>query len=139
MKLLEKKNLSILYHGNLPALPYEKIKNAILGPSYVLSVAFVAPAAAVTLNKQYRQKTYIPNTLSFPLTKESGELIICRSIARKEHAAFDLSYQNYLLFLLIHSMLHLKGMAHGSTMEGMEATHMRRFKLKNETTNHRRH
>lgn len=128
MSVIEKKNLSITYFGNLPALPYEKIKDTILGPAFQLSVSFVVPKEAQRLNKTYRQKTYIPNTLSFPLSKNSGELIICRSVARHEAKDFDLSYKNYLVYLLIHSMLHLKGFNHGSTMDILEARYLKQFK-----------
>ena len=117
MSVIEKKNLSITYSGNLPALPYEKIKDTILGPTFQLSVSFVVPKEAKRLNKTYRQKTYIPNTLSFPLSKNSGQLIICRSIARHQAKDFELSYKNYLIYLLnqpITSIFHKENTKHFS-------------------------
>lgn len=126
--VFEKKNLSINTRGTLPNLPYTALKQAILGTDYVLSVSFIAPKAAQTLNKKYRNKSYIPNTLSFPLTKKSGELIICRSVARREAKEFDHSYAEHLLFLMIHSMLHLKGLDHGGTMDTLEARYFKRFR-----------
>lgn len=130
MKVVEKKNLFISYRGTLPTLPYEKIKHAILGSTYELSISFVVPTEAKRLNTTYRNKTYIPNTLSFPLSKTVGELIICRSVARSQAKDFGLSYKNYLIYLLIHSMLHLKGFDHGSTMDTLEARFLKRFREK---------
>jgi rRNA maturation RNase YbeY len=121
-------SVSISGRRPYPQLPFERIATAILGPTYELSVFFAPPARASELNKTYRGKTYIPNTLSFALSKTSGEIIICRSAARREYKKFDLDYENYLLFLFIHSALHLKGHEHGGTMEQLEAKYLARFK-----------
>ena len=139
MSLFEKGTLSIHYSGNLPSLPYEKIKNDILGSSYELSIFFASPQEAQAINKKHRNKIYVPNTLSFPATKTSGDLFICRSVARHEASSFGLTYKNYLIYLLIHSMLHLDGMDHGGTMEKAEAALMQRFAHTNEATHHNRH
>lgn len=137
MTVFEKGTLSIQYSGNLPAISYEKIKNEILGSSYELSIFFASPSEAQAINKKYRNKTYVPNTLSFPATKNAGDIIICRSVARGEASSFDLSYKNYLIYLLIHSMLHLDGMDHGGTMEKAEAALMQRFAHTTHEATHR--
>jgi probable rRNA maturation factor len=124
------RNAAVLLFGRrpYPSIPFETIKTAILGTRYELSVFFAPPKEAQRINIAYRGKSYIPNTLSFALSKTSGEIILCRSAARKEHAKFDLEYENYLIFLFIHSCLHLKGYAHGGTMEQLEAKFLARFK-----------
>lgn len=110
-------------------LPFMEIKCAILGKNYDLSVAFVGKLRAATLNKKYRQKTYSPNVLSFPLTKSTGEIIICPQVAVKESAKFSLSNTGYVAFLFIHGLLHLRGYDHGSTMEKLERKYVKMFNV----------
>lgn len=113
-------NLSVSANGTLPGVPFLAIKEKILGKKYELSIAFVTPARAQALNVEHRGKDYIPNTLSFPLTPTSGEIILCKRALRAEYKKFGMDYEQYLIFILIHSMLHLIGMEHGSTMEYKE-------------------
>lgn len=120
MAVLDTDNLTVSLSGTLPSVPFLALKEKILGKRYELSIRFVAPAQARNLNINHRDKDYVPNTLSFPLSDTSGEIILCRSAMRKEYRQHNLSYDNYLIFILIHSMLHLKGYEHGSTMETKE-------------------
>lgn len=106
--------------GTLPRVPFLALKEKILGKKYELSIRFVGPTEAQALNIAHRQKEYVPNTLSFPYSDTSGEIILCRSAMRREHKDFDMEYEKYLVFIIIHSMLHLKGYEHGSTMERKE-------------------
>lgn len=120
MSALDAHNLSVSKKGTLPRVPFLDIKNKVLGKGYDLSISFVGEKEAKQLNKKFRKKSYIPNTLSFSLTNKSGEIVMCLSKIKKEAPKFDLSYNKFLVFLLIHSMLHLKGFEHGSTMEAKE-------------------
>jgi len=110
-----------------PKHPYEEIKNQILDRRYDLSLAFVGKTRAATLNQRYRNKTYSPNVLSFPLDAGAGEVIICPQIANKEAANFDLTPRTYVAFLFIHGCLHLKGHDHGATMERLEQSWLKKF------------
>ncbi|MCC6198899.1 rRNA maturation RNase YbeY [Candidatus Nomurabacteria bacterium] len=140
MATIETSRLTIRSKGTLPRVPFERIKNAILGKEYDLSVTFLSPVEALALNIAHRGKDYTPNTLSFPLTKTSGEIIICRSVARTQYKDFNLSYDDYLTFLFIHSALHLKGYEHGSTMERKEKEFLKLFSAPNgKITHQRRH
>ncbi len=115
--------------AHYPTYPYEAIKDAILGRSYELSVAFVGTARAQKLNVAYRQKTYVPNVLSFPLDASHGEIYLCPKIAYPEAKDFNLTKDGYIAFLFIHGCLHLKGHDHGDTMEALERRFMKRFKI----------
>lgn len=112
-----------------PRLPYKEIALAILGDDYDLSLVFVGPTRAQTLNQTYRQKDYIPNVLSFPVDHLLGEIFICPAVAKKEAPDYNLSYEGYVGFLLIHGCLHLKGYDHGNAMEKREAHYMKTFTL----------
>ena len=115
--------------GRLPRLPFLTIKNAILGKKYIVSVACVDDATSKKLNRQYRGKNNSTNILSFPLQKNSGELVLCPSVMKKEAPKFNMSYSTFFGFLVIHGMLHLKGMEHGSTMEHKEEFFKKKFDL----------
>jgi len=100
----------------------EEIKGDILSKGYALSVALVSTAQSQKINKQHRKKDKPTNVLSFALSKKSGEIIICPSVLKKEarEKKFDKDYDELFLFLVIHGMLHLDGMQHGSIMEKAE-------------------
>jgi len=121
---IETETLSITTKGtsidNIKGVPFARIKEKILGKRYDLSVAFVPSKQAHALNISYRGKDYVPNTLAFPLDKNSGEIVMCPPAMRKEYKKFYETYQTYVTFLFIHSCLHLKGYAHGVTMERKE-------------------
>ena len=112
-----------------PPHPYAEIANAILGKRYELSLVFVGTQRATTLNKTYRQKTYSPNVLSFPLDESHGEIFICPQVAAREAAECSLSPAGYVAFLFIHGCLHLKGHAHGDTMDTLELKFVRKFNI----------
>ncbi len=120
MAVLDTDTLTVSTIGTLPSVPFLALKEKILGKKYELSIRFVAPAEAQALNIAHRNKDYVPNTLSFPLSDTSGEIVLCRTAMRKEYKQFDMTYDTYMLFIVIHSMLHLKGYEHGSTMERKE-------------------
>lgn len=115
---------------NYPALPYENIKNDILGKRYTLSLAFVGGTRAQCLNETYRDKTYTPNVLSFPLEESAGEIFITPTIARKEAKKFDMTPNGYIGFLFIHGCLHLRGHHHGEHMEKLEKRFCKKYNLK---------
>ncbi len=113
--------------GKLPRLPFLRIKNKILGESYELSLVFVTRERAINLHKEWKSKNDPVNILSFPLSRQEGEIIISLEKARHECKKFERSYQNYLVFLFIHGCVHLKGYTHGSKMESLEKKYRTEF------------
>jgi rRNA maturation RNase YbeY len=94
-----------------PGLPYQKV--------------------AQNLNKQLRNKDYIPNVLSYETSatkkERSGEIIICPEVAKRQAPEYELSYRDFIGFLFIHGLLHLKGLPHGTTMDRYEREYLSRF------------
>lgn len=128
MSFIEYKNLTIVRKGGkLPDLPYTPIKEKILGKNYNLSLIFCSPQESRLKNKTYRDKDYPTNILSFPLSKNEGEIYISLSTARRDAKNFDMSYKKFLHLLVVHGCLHLKGHDHGSTMEKLEASYLTIF------------
>ena len=113
-----------------PRHQYANMAEAILGKRYDLSLVFVGKTRAATLNQQYRNKSYSPNVLSFPLDASTGEIFICPQVAAREAAKFNLSPRGYVGYLFIHGCLHLKGLDHGDTMDKHEAKWIKHFGLK---------
>jgi probable rRNA maturation factor len=127
----EKSNLEIskTTKGKLPRLPFWRLKEKILGKKYKLSLVFADPATSKRINRSYRGKNKPADVLSFPYSPKEGEILICPMVARKKAKDFGLSAENFLIFLLIHGMLHLKGHRHGSKMERKEAYFLKKYKL----------
>lgn len=113
-----------------PTLPYAAIKDDILGKKYVLSLSFVGGTTAQKLNKQYRNKTYVPNVLSFPLDESMGEIFITPTVAAREAHKYSMSKNGYIGFLFIHALLHLKGLDHGDTMDKAEKKYCLKYNLR---------
>ena len=122
-------------------LPYEKIASGIL-PGWDISLVFVGETRAKSLNQKLRNKEYVPNVLSYESGTKSGEIIICPSIAKRECRTYGLGCHQYVGYLFIHGLLHLKGYPHGTTMDRLEREHLSRFigvSLLNGTTHHNGH
>lgn len=98
----------------------EEIKNEILGKDYELSIVYVNEKLSHELNKKYRNKDNPTNILSFNVSENSGELVICHKVLKKQAKDFNKTPTQFLGFLVIHGMLHLKGLEHGSIMERKE-------------------
>jgi probable rRNA maturation factor len=126
--IIEKKNLTVIRkNGTIPSMPFLPIKEKLLGKNYSLTIVFCTPKESQEKNKAYRGKDYPTNILSFPLSKNEGEIYISLSTARKDAKEFDMSYDQFLHLLIIHGCLHLKGHLHGSTMEKLEEKYLHTF------------
>ncbi len=109
-----------LTRGSSPRVDFSSVKNYILGEEYELSLVLTGSATSRRLNRTMRGKDYATNVLSFPLSKKSGEIFLDLATAKKEYKKFSMSYKKFLTYLLIHGLLHLKGMQHGRKMEEAE-------------------
>ena len=123
--------LTRLTKDKVPALPFLLLKEHVLGKTYALSLVIVGDARSKQLNEEYRKKTYTPNVLSFPLERARGEIFLNLKQARREHKNRGESFDYFVALLFIHSMLHLIGKRHGSTMEGTEQKVLKKFNIKN--------
>jgi rRNA maturation RNase YbeY len=111
----------------VPQLPYSEIKDAVLGKQYEVSLVFVGRTRARALNRAYRKNTYVPNVLAFPLAAKVGEIFMCTERLGVEAKQHNMSVRTFAAYLFIHALLHLKGHAHGDTMEAQEAKYLKRF------------
>lgn len=117
---MERFSITNKTRGALPSVPFEKIKNSVLGKNYSLSLVFIGRDRSRKLNFTHRQKNKPTNVLSFTLDKNNGEIFITPFVAKKEMKKFGRTYQNFVAFLFIHGLMHLKGYEHGSRMDEAE-------------------
>ena len=127
------KNLSIINttKGKLPSLPFSSIKKDILGESYSLSIVFINEKKIQEFNKNYRKKDVPTNILSFPLSKKEGEIFICPKVVKTQLKDFNRNLKEMIGFLVIHGMLHLKGMKHSAKMEVAEKKYDQKYFYRN--------
>lgn len=104
----------------LPRIPFAKMTEAVLGKDFDCSLVIVSPKKSRELNRIYREKDNSTNILSFPLSEDEGEIFLDLKKARAEAPSFDRTYTNFIGFLFIHGLLHLKGLDHGTKMETAE-------------------
>jgi len=109
-------------------LPFQKIKDDILGKNFEVSIILIGTSRSRFLNKTYRKKDYATDVLSFPFSPSLGEIFITPKIAEKKSKMFGMTFEDYLLFLVIHAFLHLKGYDHGVKMEAHERTYHSRYR-----------
>lgn len=104
----------------LPRVRFSEYARRILGASYELSVAIVGACRMRRINRTYRGIDATTDILAFPLSARSGEIILNLDAAYARSARFGLSQNDYTRYVFIHGLLHLKGYAHGRTMERLE-------------------
>lgn len=116
-------------------VPFGKIAAAIL-PGWEISLVFAGERRAQQLNVALRRKDYIPNVLSYESGTKSGEIIICPAVAKRQAKNYGMTPKNFIAYLFIHGVLHLKGHPHGTTMERYERTYLARFGFSSPTSTH---
>lgn len=115
--------------GKTPSLPFQEMKEYVLGKNYELSLVFVSDKKSQELNKIYRNKNKPANILSFPLEKNEGEIFINLKKCKETSKEFDRKIDNFIAFLFIHGLTHLKGFEHSSKMESEEEIVRKKFNI----------
>ncbi len=111
------------------SVPFAKIKDTALGKDYSLSLVFIGDKRSRKLNRTFRGKDKPTNILSFTLDKKTGEIFIAVSVAKRQAKSFGRKLDNFIAFLFIHGLMHLKGYDHSSTMEKAEEKLRKKFSI----------
>ena len=112
--------------GDIPYVPFEEIAHDILGKKFELSLVLCADKLATRINREYRNKTYSPNVLSFPLSPTAGEIFLNVRQAEREAHKYNIPVDERITFLYIHGCLHVGGLDHGDAMEHAEKKFMKK-------------
>lgn len=92
--------------------------------SMEISITFVNDEAMQLLNKHYLSKDRPTNVMSFPLQEGEfsginpdmlGDIVISVDTALRDAAGGNLRFDEEIIFLIIHGMLHLTGYNHENT------------------------
>lgn len=91
-----------------------------------MTVRIVDEEEGRMLNRQYRNKDYATNVLTFVYDDADvlfGDVVICAPVAEREAAAQHIEWLAHYAHLVIHAALHMQGYEHESDTdaEQMEA------------------
>lgn len=112
---------------NAVHLPFDQMAAAALPAGYHLSLVICGDALARKMNRKYRNKTYAPNVLSFPLSNSEGEIFLNLRKAAREAREEKIALKKRLALLFVHGCVHLAGHDHGSKMELLEGRILKKF------------
>lgn len=115
--------------AKLPRLAFAQMKEAVLGTDYELSLMIVNEGKMCELNKEFRNINSPTDILSFPFSDTEGEMYINLEETKKEAAKFNREYENFLGYLFIHGLVHLKGFDHSEKMEEEEIKFRKLFNI----------
>lgn len=114
----------------ISGLLFKKIKEAAIGKKYSLSIVLVGNSLSRKINLKYRGKNKPTNVLSFEVSEDSGEIFLNLPLIKAEAARdWQTSYKNFFTYLLIHGLLHLKGLDHSASMTKKEKNLLKKFKV----------
>ena len=129
-----KKDVSLGMESVISALQSVLAKNLTKNPHFAgvkevsMTMTLCGKTKIRTLNKQYRQKDYVTDVLSFPIydnlrpdkrpkgknlsQMDLGDLVICKEKALSQAREFEITYEQEVVHLAIHGFLHLLGFDH---------------------------
>ncbi len=116
---------------------FVRAAQAAVGLSGEVDVLLAGDTTLKRLNREYRGKNKATDVLSFPAPAEiaeqhAGDLAISLETAARQAAGQGHTLRDEVRVLLLHGLLHLKGMDHetdGGEMAGREAELRRRLRL----------
>jgi probable rRNA maturation factor len=91
--------------------------------SQPMTLRIVGRAEGRALNRKFRKKDYATNVLSF----HSGDIVLCHPVIVREAREQKKSVRAHYAHLVVHGVLHLRGLEHGQGMEGREIRLLRRM------------
>ena len=112
------------------ALPRHKVARWIrhaLATDAEITVRIVDAEEGQALNRDYRQKDYATNVLTFDYTQEpmvTADLVLCAPVVEKEAQEQGKTLEAHYAHLLVHGTLHAQGWDHETSAadaEEMEA------------------
>ena len=73
---------------------------------------FVAADEGRRLNREYRSKDDATNVLSFSYSSSHGDVVLCHPVIAREARAQGKTLAAHYAHLVVHGMLHLRGLGH---------------------------
>jgi probable rRNA maturation factor len=113
------------------ALPRHKVARWIrhaLDLDAEITVRIVGAEEGLALNRDYRQRDYATNVLTFDYTQEpivTADLVLCAPVVAREARENGKTLQAHYAHLLVHGTLHAQGWDHETGDEDAEAMEAR--------------
>jgi probable rRNA maturation factor len=109
------------------------VQAALFAPAE-LTIRFVDAEEGRTLNREYREKDYATNVLTFAYNEGEAladdaptraDIILCTDVLEKEAAEQNKTVEDHTAHLIVHGVLHAQGYDHmddeeAAEMEGIE-------------------
>lgn len=101
------------------------IQAALFAPAE-LTIRFVDAEEGRTLNREYRNKDYATNVLTFAYTEDEdsevtqADIILCTDVLQREAAEQKKSVEAHAAHLVVHGVLHAQGYDHETDEEAAE-------------------
>jgi probable rRNA maturation factor len=121
------------HRAHLPrGLVVRWLRDALAAPAE-MTVRIVDEEEARTLNRDYREKDYATNVLTFDYEREpvvQADLVLCAEVVAREAQAQGVTLQAHYAHLLVHGALHAQGYDHenesdAAKMEALETELLR--------------
>jgi len=106
-----------------------------------ITVRIVDAEEAQALNRDYRDKAYVPNVLTFEYGEISpgvlgGDVVICAPVVEREAREQGKPLKDHYAHMTVHGVLHLQGYDHiepadADIMESREAAILKQFRIPN--------
>ena len=93
-----------------------------------ITVRIVGAEEGQALNRDYRQKDYATNVLTFDYTQEpvvTADLVLCAPVVAQEARDNGKTLQAHYAHLLVHGTLHAQGWDHETSEEDADAMEAR--------------
>ncbi len=138
-------SLSVQFASDADALPgraqVRRWVAAALEHPAEISVRIVDAEEAQALNRDYRDKSYVPNVLTFEYGEVSpgilgGDVVICAPVVEREAREQGKPAKHHYAHMTIHGVLHLQGYDHidpaeAEIMESREIAILKQFHIPN--------
>lgn len=117
------------------ALPRHKVERWLrhaLDADGEITVRIVDTEEGQTLNRDYRQKDYATNVLTFDYETDPvvmADLVLCAPVVAREAAEQGKSLQAHYAHLLVHGALHAQGWDHETSEADAEAMEAREIDI----------
>jgi probable rRNA maturation factor len=95
-------------------------------PGMPLTLRIVGVREGRRLNSRFRNKDRPTNVLSFPLDG-AGDIVLCHPVVVREAREQGKRVAAHYAHLVVHGVLHLRGLDHGRAMEQREVRILRGF------------
>ncbi len=109
------------------ALPRHSVMRWIrhaLASDAEITVRIVGLEEGQALNRDYRQKDYATNVLTFDYTQEpivTADLVLCAPVVAQEALENNRTLRAHYAHLLVHGTLHAQGWDHETSVQDAEA------------------